>query len=144
MLQWSEQFETGQSLVDSQHRMLISYVNRLEVLAQNTNPDRGHVELFLHFIEFLETYILTHFRSEEACMHHLQCPIRGDNQKAHQSFLDYFQEFKQRLEAEGYRPEAVQELHNSCSRWIQQHILRIDVQLKPCLRRTASEAEELD
>ena len=77
-------------------------------------------------------------------MHQLQCPIRGDNQKAHQSFLDYFQEFKQRLEAEGYHPEAVQELHDACSRWIQQHILRIDVQLRPCLRRTPSEAEELD
>jgi hemerythrin len=28
----------------------------------------------------------------------------------------------------------LRELHNHCSDWIQQHILQIDVQLKPCLR----------
>jgi len=30
MLQWSEQFETGHSLIDTQHKMLITYINRLE------------------------------------------------------------------------------------------------------------------
>ena len=138
MLLWSEQFETGHSLVDTQHRMLISYINRLEDLAQNTNPSRVEVELFLRFIEFLETYILTHFREEEACMHRFKCPVHVENKQAHRAFLDFFRKFKLRLEAEGYRPEVVQELHDACSAWIQQHILRIDVQLKPCLNQTSA------
>ena len=141
MLQWSEQFETGHPLVDTQHRMLISYINRLEDLAQNTQPSRMEVELFLRFIEFLETYILTHFREEEECMNRFKCPIRAENVLAHRSFLEFFRKFKARLEAEGFRPEVVQELHESCSAWIQQHILRIDVQLKPCLNQ-APEPEQ--
>jgi hemerythrin len=32
MFQWNEEIATGVALVDSQHRMLISYVNRLEEL----------------------------------------------------------------------------------------------------------------
>jgi len=135
MLLWSEQFETGHALVDTQHRMLISYINRLEDLAQNTRPSRVDVELFLRFIEFLETYILTHFREEEECMNRFKCPIRAENRSAHQAFLAFFRKFKLRLETEGYHPAVVKELHDSCSAWIQQHILRIDVQLKPCLNQ---------
>ena len=135
MLLWTEQFETGHPLVDTQHRMLISYINRLEDLAGNLNPSRVEVELFLRFIEFLETYILTHFGEEEKCMNRFKCPVREENQTAHRAFLAFFRKFKLRLEAEGYRPQVVRELHDSCSAWIQQHILRIDVQLKPCLNQ---------
>ena len=141
MLQWSDQFETEHPLVDTQHRMLISYINRLEDLARNTNPSRVEVELFSRFIEFLETYILTHFRDEEGCMNRFKCPIRVDNKIAHRAFLEFFRKFKLRLDGEGYRPEVVQELHDACSAWIQQHILRIDVQLKPCLNQTSAPEE---
>ena len=133
MLLWNEQFETGHPLIDTQHRMLISYINRLEDLARNTSPSQVEVGLFLRFTEFLETYILTHFREEEDCMNRFKCPVHAENKSAHQAFLEFFRKFKLRLEVEGYRPEVVQELHDSCSAWIQQHILRIDVQLKPCL-----------
>jgi hemerythrin len=138
MLLWNEQFETGHLLVDAQHRMLISYINRLEELAQNTNPSRIDADLFLRFIEFLETYILTHFRDEEGCMNRFKCPVRAENKMAHRAFLGFFRKFKRRLEVEGYRPAVMQELHESCSAWIQQHILRIDVQLKPCLNQISA------
>jgi hemerythrin len=143
MLQWSEQFETGHPLLDTQHRMLISYINRLEELAQHTAPSHDDVELFLRFVEFLEDYILTHFREEEDCMHRFKCPVHAENQMAHRSFLDFFRKFKLRLEGDGYRPDVMAELYESCSAWIQQHILRIDVQLKPCLNRPA-DSEELE
>jgi hemerythrin len=142
MLLWSDQFETGQPLLDTQHRMLISYINRLEELAHNAHPSREEIELFLRFIEFLETYILTHFREEELCMNRFKCPVRMENAQAHRAFLEFFQKFKRRLGLEGYRPEVVKELHDSCCSWIQQHILRIDVRLKPCLNESAAEDQE--
>jgi len=64
MLNWNEKFETGHELIDTQHRMLISYINRLEVMAGITNPSAVDIELFSRFIEFLESYILTHFTEE--------------------------------------------------------------------------------
>jgi hemerythrin len=142
MLLWSEEFETGHSLIDTHHRMLIAYINRLEELARNSDPGRVDVELFLRFIEFLETYILAHFSAEENCMRRFKCPVGVENAQAHQAFLVYFQKFKLRLEIEGYRSEVVKELHESCKSWIQQHILRIDVQLKPCLNQISEPEEE--
>lgn len=133
MLQWREEFETGHSLIDSQHRMLISHINRLGGLAQAAKAVKDERESLSRFVDFMETYILTHFSEEEECMFRHKCPVHQENIRAHREFVDWFRKFKSRLNTEGYRPEALKELHESCKAWIQQHILRIDVQLKPCL-----------
>ena len=132
MLDWNEKFETGHSLIDTQHRMLISYINRLEEMSGNSNPSRGDIELFSRFVQFLEDYILMHFGEEEECMVRFRCPAHKDNKRAHTEFLDFFQGFKLRFGIEGYSAEVVKELFEACVAWIQRHILRIDVQLKPC------------
>ncbi len=134
MLKWSEKFETGHSLIDTQHQLLISYINRLEGLSRNTNPSREEVEFFVHLIGFMETYIVVHFQQEESCMNHYRCPSRGQNADAHGKFLEFFRAFKHRFETEGCRPEVLGELHEVCSSWIQHHILQVDSRLKPCLR----------
>ena len=144
MLDWNENFATGHPLIDTQHRMLISYVNRLETLAENTNPTPEEVGLFLRFIEFLEDYIMAHFSEEEECMHRFRCPAHYENKRAHGEFLDFFRGFKLRFEVEGYRPEVVKELFEACVAWIQRHILRIDVQLRPCQTRIFAPEETDD
>ena len=138
MLRWNEQFETGHSLIDTQHQMLISYINRLEGMSGNTNPSRQDVEFFLQLIGFMETYIAVHFKQEEECMASYRCPAYQQNKDAHCMFLDYFVEFKLRFETEGCRPELLKDLHETCSSWIRQHILQIDMQLKPCLKRISA------
>jgi len=132
MLDWNEKFETGHPVIDSQHRMLISYVNRLEELSRNSTPSKDEVDLFFHFMDFLENYMTTHFSEEEGCMLRFRCAAHKDNMIAHTEFLDFFRGFKRQLETEGYSPEAGQELYAACVAWILRHILRVDVQLKPC------------
>jgi hemerythrin len=133
MLHWNEQFETGHPLIDSQHQMLISYLNRLEAMTRNTNPSRQEVEFILNLIDFVETYTLVHFKHEEGCMIRFRCPAHAENKLAHQQFLEYFREFKRRFEIEGCRPDVLRELQETFAGWIQQHILNIDLRLKPCL-----------
>jgi hemerythrin len=136
MLLWSEQFETGHSLIDTQHKMLITYINRLEGMARTTNPNRQEVEFFLQLVGFMETYIDVHFKHEEECMDSYKCPLHQENKEAHRKFLIFFRQFKRHFETEGFRPEVLLELHESCSTWIKEHIMQIDVQLKPCISRS--------
>ena len=133
MLRWSEQFETGHSLIDTQHKMLITYINRLGGIVRTTNPDRQEAEFILQLIGFMETYIAVHFKQEEVCMDSYKCPAHQTNQEAHRQFLIFFRQFKQRYEAEGFRPDILKELHESSRTWIQQHIMQVDMQLKPCI-----------
>src|SRR5271166_3430809 len=100
MLDWNEKFETGHSVIDSQHRMLFGYINRLEDLSRSRNPSKDEVALFFHFMDFLEDYIITHFREEEGCMFRFRCAAHKDNMIAHGEFLDFFRGFKLRLQVE--------------------------------------------
>jgi len=135
MIKWTEKFETGNPLLDAQHRMLISYINRLEEFGRLRNPSPEELDLFLRVLEFLETYALTHFKDEEECMARFRCPAYRENKQAHSEFLDFFRGFSRRLKLEGCQPELVQELYLACVVWIQRHILRIDVQLKASIQQ---------
>ena len=134
MLEWSSQFETGHALIDAQHRMLIGYINRLENYTQKTSLTPEETGLFLRIVEFLETYMLTHFKEEEECMQRHRCPAQHDNRRSHGKFLEFFREFRHRLNQEPGRPELARELHEACSSWVREHILNLDTQLRPCMK----------
>lgn len=133
MLQWNENFRTGHPQIDSEHQMLIGFVNRLEETARITNPTRPEIELILSLVDSVQAYTVVHFQHEETCMAQHQCPAFAENKSAHAEFLQQFQHFKERFRTEGCRPGVVQDLHDLCSIWVQQHILKIDTQLKRCL-----------
>lgn len=135
MLQWTEQFETGNSEIDSQHKTLINYINRLEEVSYATNPSRQEAEFLLNLVDFVETYTNVHFKHEESCMARFRCPAYQENKTAHAEFSKFFQQFKHRFKTAGCRSEVLKELHDTCRSWIKSHILRVDLRLKPCLKR---------
>ena len=132
MINCNAEVETGHLLIDAQHRMLISYVGRLETLAQAVNPTPEEIHLFMRSLEFLESYALTHFKQEEDCMFRARCPAHRDNLQAHSEFRDFLKQFKRQVDLEGWRADLVLELYRSCNVWIARHILRVDTWLKRC------------
>jgi hemerythrin-like metal-binding protein len=133
MLIWSEKFAIGHPTIDEQHRTLFDNINRLEGLLLQTNPSLEEVDFMLALVAFLETYVTDHFQLEEQCMESYRCPVHQQNKAAHKRFAAFFHRFRERCQAEGFRPELLNLLHQSVHDWIEQHIMRIDVQLKPCL-----------
>ena len=135
MLLWQEKFETGHSTIDKQHKMLVSYINRLEGLLSTTNPNRQDCEFIISLVDFMESYVESHFRFEEQCMDSYRCPAHQINKLAHEEFLQFFRQFKERYEAEGFRQEILADLHQNTHGWVLGHILQIDLQLKDCINR---------
>jgi hemerythrin len=131
MLIWTEQFATGFPVIDEQHRQLIRHVNKLEAMLVTTNPTVEQVAYVAQFIDFLEDYIRSHFEFEEQCMQCNRCPVYGKNREAHERFRETFHRFKEKSRQHGFRMELLTELNNSINIWIQDHILRIDTQMKP-------------
>ena len=135
MLLWQEKFDTGHPTIDTQHKMLVTYINRLEGVLKTTNPNRQDCEFIISLVDFMESYVDSHFRFEEQCMDNYRCPAHQKNKLAHKEFLQFFRNFKERCSAEGFRPEILTELHQSTHDWILGHILQIDMQLKSCVKR---------
>lgn len=125
---------TGSSTLDLQHRTLINNINHLEDMLLTTNPTRAECEFVIHLVEFLERYADTHFNLEEDCMERYRCPVHKKNKEAHEQFRSFFKQFKERYQAEGFRREILLGLHKALSEWIEQHILQLDTQLRPCIK----------
>ncbi len=134
MIPWSEQFATGSSELDHQHRMLINNINHLEGMLAVSNPTREECEFVIQLVDFLDSYANTHFELEEQCMQRHRCPAHEENKLGHEQFRAFFQTFKKRYKAEGFRREVILSLHQTASRWIEEHILRVDTQLRPCIK----------
>jgi len=133
MLIWTEQFSTGSPTIDWQHRQLFEHLNQLEGLLIRTNPSIEDIAIITQLLDFLENYIDTHFSYEERCMESYHCPAHQTNQQAHKHFKQMFQHFKAQIKNKGYRFEMLIELNQTINAWIEEHIMRVDTQLKPCL-----------
>ena len=129
MLTWNEQFATGSALVDTQHRMLIEKINLLEQLLNGPPPSKAVCDDLLNF---LGSYVVTHFKFEEQCMEKAKCPAHEINKQAHAALLGVFGKFKERYLAEGPKPELLRSLHTAAADWIKNHILSIDIKLRNC------------
>jgi hemerythrin len=134
MIQWNEQFKTGSDTIDQQHQMLIHNINHLGCLLNETNPTRETCDFLIHLVDFLESYAEKHFRFEEDCMEKHRCPAHATNKQAHLAFKAFLKQFKEDTRRKGFRLEAIRALHKTMSLWIEQHILMVDTQLKPCLK----------
>ena len=134
MILWNEQFKTGSDAIDQQHLVLIDAINHLEWLLGDTNPSRQSLDFLVQLINYLGSYAETHFQFEEDCMERHRCPAHAANQSAHKTFITFVQEFKEDIRHKGIRPEALRQLHQTMSQWIEQHILRVDTQLRACLK----------
>lgn len=130
---WTKEFETGSAKLDLQHRLLITNINHLGELLHTTNPTKDEVETVSLVVDFLESYADNHFKLEEECMERHRCPAHIENLHAHGRFRGFFHRYRQQCAAEGYRVELLRTLHETCRSWIQDHILKIDTQLRTSL-----------
>ena len=130
MLLWTKQFETGVEKIDQQHRTLIANINHLEEQLHITNPTKEDCEFIIRLVDFLETYADKHFAQEEECMSRFRCPAHEQNKRGHEYFRSLFREYQKRFAHEGFSVELLQKLHAAARAWIQDHILKIDTQLR--------------
>jgi len=134
MVRWTEQFTTGSPELDHQHLTLIENINVLEAKLAISHPTRQDFESIISVVDFIELYADAHFKMEERCMEAHRCPAHAKNKQAHADFLKFFHQFKEHNRAKGFSRQIVEQLHAVASKWIEEHILRVDTQLKACVK----------
>jgi hemerythrin len=73
-------------------------------------------------------------------MEAFRCPAHALNQREHEQFRGFIRDYKRFSGAEGFKVELLRNLHRFMRRWIVEHILKIDTQLKPCIQRQPAAA----
>jgi len=129
MIVWDDQYSTGVDYIDKQHQNLIEHFNNF---VDSVHQGRGRIKIG-EMLGYLQFYTEWHFKREESCMHDHKCPVAQDNIEAHNYFktkLDqmstyYFEESDTDI-------GIIYDLIDELSKWIVNHILRIDGELRHC------------
>lgn len=135
---WNNDFETGNELVDQQHYSLVDLINTLIKIDLENNTEAA--TKLLSISEQLTTYIVEHFKTEEALMNEYAIDERHVkmHKMSHQSFEDKISHkcnYMECLMNENNMKEVIEYLIN----WLAYHILSID---KSLFRQIESIKEE--
>jgi hemerythrin len=132
-MEWAERHATGIPEVDVQHKMLFRMTDDFRT-ALNEGKGEGVYEGLL---QSLDLYVRTHFRYEEGCMEKYACPAAEGNRNAHLKFVETLSGFQVRYASRGFDRSDSRQLVDTLDHWLDNHIGRLDVQLK----KSVQEAE---
>jgi len=131
-IHWQEKYATGIDAIDSQHRKIFEFCNKLEELIEQEVDSGPKLD---NLLMFLTTYASTHFAYEENCMFKHACPVAKQNRDAHVKFLDFLETSKAQRYTASSSLEWMRNLHAFLEKWLDSHICQIDTQLKQSIEK---------
>ncbi len=134
-IQWKERYNIGYKDIDLQHRGLLDLLNELVDLIDAGRSHEG-VETILHG---LCSYALLHFSTEERYLKASGYPGLARQEQEHARFVEQVLAFNQTYDPQD--PHQTSELRAFLQDWYLDHILKIDMDYVPHLRRYYAEAE---
>ncbi|MDR1194965.1 MAG: bacteriohemerythrin [Endomicrobium sp.] len=123
--EWNSDLETGNEIIDNQHKGLFAALNKL-VEAQHQG--KGVQELGTT-MEFLTVYVLQHFADEEKLQEEYNYPDKFNHKSYHNDFKRTVGELVKKLEAEGYSDVLLEHTIQIMADWLVNHIKGDDFRL---------------
>jgi hemerythrin len=115
---WNPDLETGNAVIDNQHKQLFVAVHSLVDAYRNGNG-RDEVEKTM---EFLVGYTLKHFADEEALQKKYDYPDFLAHKRAHSEFKGVAQELVKELSRNGPTDEFISKVYVIVGEWLVNHI----------------------
>lgn len=132
-LGWSNLFLIGDPLIDSEHKVLVDYVNRLYELLAVPDNQAAVVSLLHSFLDHAKR----HFHSEGQLLRRLALPDGAQHLHEHDTMLRQMQQWIAAIE-EGAPLEREQVLQ-FVREWVVRHVLFVDMRLKAHLQNAEEE-----
>ena len=133
-VQWTSSMDIGIGEIDSQHRMLVDYINDLHSAMSNHRSARELLEI----LHKLRDYTSTHFRDEEKRFVHTDYPTVKDHLQIHREFEAKVDEVER-----GIKKGTVtlsMDLLSFLKDWLVKHIMGMDAQYVPYVKKSAKAA----
>ncbi|NLW64805.1 MAG: hemerythrin family protein [Clostridiales bacterium] len=121
---WTKDLETGNALIDNEHKQLIKAADELVVAC---SQGKGRQEVG-KAVEFLSNYTKTHFSHEEELQVKYKYTEYALHRNWHQGFLKEFENVAARLKEDGPTISLVAEVNTKVSQLIT-HIKTMDSKL---------------
>jgi hemerythrin len=125
MVKWTKDLSVDVKEIDSQHRELFKRINGLDSAIKKGRAK----EEVLRLMDFLDEYVVIHFRTEELYMIQYRYPKYQFHKTKHEWFKKEFAAIGNKLEREGATPEVIILSNNLLITWFSSHIRTTDTAL---------------
>lgn len=122
-LDWKDELNTGISVIDGQHKRIVTYINQLHDVNES-NADSDVTEIITALVD----YTISHFAFEESLLEDAGYKILAEHIKKHDDFRNKIYAFKQSAKT---GEDVAQELLELLHEWLFGHILKEDGQYVP-------------
>jgi hemerythrin len=130
-VEWDQTLATGVAEIDEQHKEIFARFNALLEAC-----DRGRSrELLADVMEFMNNYVLEHFRDEERLQASVGYPQLADHQRVHEELGGRFLQLQEKVAAHGATVQLVIETCKLLSEVLFEHIHLYDKALAEFLLR---------
>lgn len=129
-MEWTKKLSVGIDRIDNQHKELFSRINDLVTAIKKSVCKEKIGEV----IQFLDDYVVFHFREEEGYMDKYSYPEIAQHKAQHKIFLSNLQKLRDRVPAlEGGKKPGSYDLSVETNQvvvdWILEHIAETDIKL---------------
>ncbi|EXG87484.1 hemerythrin-like metal-binding domain-containing protein [Clostridium sp. ASBs410] len=123
---WKDKYELGVPLIDVQHMELFQRVEIfMKVLRSSAYWDEK-VEKVNETLEFMNAYVVEHFRDEEAYQEKIGYPGREEHKKIHTDMVNYVLAVTEEYERSGYDEQLMQKFAGRLMAWLINHVAAED------------------
>ncbi|MFC1554810.1 bacteriohemerythrin [candidate division KSB1 bacterium] len=129
-IKWEKEFETGVNWIDTQHKNFTQKLKKFNLAIKDNRPTLEVIRI----LEFLETYIRSHFNLEEKYMVEYNYPEKKFHMKEHREFIKVFDVLKKDLTGNSKKTENVLALQYELWQYFTNHISIIDSELARFLK----------
>jgi hemerythrin len=127
---WSKDLETGNQMIDTQHKQLIQAINDL---LDACSGGKGRQALD-GTLDFLTKYTAKHFGDDENLQLQAKYPDYANHKKLHDGFKATVADLGRQLKAEGPTITLVGKVNSSIGGWLVSHIKREDTKVAAHLK----------
>lgn len=128
---WTKDLETGNTLIDTQHKQLIDAINTL-LDACSEGHGRAEIEKTLNF---LNDYVIKHFGDEQKLQLKYHYPDYENHKKYHEGFKKVVQNLVEEYRQGGATVTLVAKTNTSVAGWLINHIKKEDKKVAEHIRK---------
>lgn len=132
---WENRYKLDISVLDAQHKQLISCLNELSTAMREGLTSRNLEEILVR----LEQYTVRHFGLEEKYMVESNYPGLEKQQRAHTDFISRLGRIMAEYKEGGLTSSIVTSLRNELTEWIRNHITGLDQEFGEYFKRFQKE-----
>ncbi|MEA4920476.1 MAG: hemerythrin family protein [Clostridiaceae bacterium] len=119
---WKDKYELGVTLIDTQHKELFQRIETFLYTLRSSASWEEKVHRVNETLEFMNGYVLEHFKDEEAYQKKIGYPNYEMHRQLHAEMVSYVQQVSSEYEREGCNEKLMQQFAGKLLAWLINHV----------------------